>query len=770
MAQGPVWYRPRSVSPPAERQTAVARPPFSLPARILLILLVLFLPLVHSGSIADPFGLPKEALLHESAALLLLFALFGAGRGTARNTRPLALVAAAVVLLAAAGVATLVSANPRLAAEGWLNLAGLAIVAVAVARFVRTPGDALLLQGAALSGACLASLAALAQIFSPGFNWSIGSVSIVPPSPGGGTLGDPGLAAQFVLVAVPLGLGAAAIASGIARLVCAAGLGILASLLLYAGRPEGWLVALWVVVLLAAIRLARATRAGSGWIDLTPDLGGGAVRGLLIIATVVILAVAVGRLPRPGGQPVAPLASVSLLAPTTGDVDKDRRAGTEGSGALLRLHPLGVGPGYFRHAFLEVAWTRVKESPFTLGHQAVHAGNSWLEAFAEYGLAGGLGLVAVMLLLLLQAARAALVDPGPWGTVGATAGGTILASGVIALYGSPFQEITPALMIALAAGLCIAAARGARDTASAGEERAPGRAPLPLRLAAFFLGIGCVAGGMALAATRYEASHLTLVAQALNGSGDFRGTERVLSQPAALRSPEHLPHVLLGQAALRNGAYSDASAAFGDTLRVSPWFIAARLGRAAAEEALGHYDKAADDLDAARRVWPQSYDVVMAQGRLDVRRGRLEQAATEFEEASKIDPSLGDSWFALGELYARRGDWDRAIESFHMVLEKNPRYPHINLKLGDGYEHRGMMEMAIGHMQREALFDERNPEPRLRMANIFHAQGQECEARQALEAARDLETDPQRRQVILDLIGKEDTLCRQITERKNRHR
>jgi tetratricopeptide (TPR) repeat protein len=757
------------VSLPAEPQTA-PRPPFSLPARVLLILLLLFLPLVHSGSIADPFGLPKETFLHESAALLVFFGLYGVARGAGRRARPTGLAAAVLVLLAAAGVATLVSANPALAAESWVTVASLAVVGAAVARFVRTPGDALLLQGAALGGACLTALVTLAQIFSPGFNVSIGPISIVPPSPGGGTLGDAGLVAQFVLLAIPLGLGAAALASGIARLLCAAGLGILASSLLYGGRPEGWVVAAWIVALLAAIRVARATGAGSGWTDLTPDLGGGAVRGLLVIAAVVILAVALGRLPREGGQPVAPLGGVSLLAPTSGDADKDRRAGTEGSFLLLRRHPLGSGPGYFRHALLEVAWS-VKDSPFTLGHQAVHAGNSWLEAFAEEGVAGGLALAAVVLLLLLQAARAGLGDPGPWGTVGATAGATLLASAVVALYGSPFQEITPQLLIAAAAGLCVAAARGARPAATA-EERAKAASPAPpvVRLAAVALGVGCLAGGALLAASRYDASRQTLFGQALLGAGDFKGAQRVLSQPAALRSPEHLPHVLLGQAALRTGAYADASAAFGETLVRSPWFIAARLGRAAAEEALGHYDKAAQDLDAARHLWPQSYDVAMAQGRLDVRRGRLEAALSEFQEASKIDMSLGDAWVALGDLYARNADWDRAIESYHMCLDKNPRYPHINLKLGDAYEHRGMMEMALGHMQREALFDDRAPEPRLRMANIFHAQGQECEARQALEAARDLETDPQRRQVILDLIGRTDVLCRETTDRKNRHR
>jgi tetratricopeptide (TPR) repeat protein len=755
------------VSVPAEASPSVFRPPFSLPARIVLGLLLLFLPLVHSGSIADPFGLPKETFLHEAAAVLLFFALFGAGRGERRSGRPV-LPVAALVLLAAAAAATCLSANPALAAEGLLSLVSLVIVGAAVARFVRTPGDALLLQGAALGGACLAALIALAQIFSPGFNWSLGSLSIVPPSPGGGTLGDPGLLAQAVLLAVPMGLGAAALASGIARLLCAAGLGLLASSLLYAGRPEGWLAALWIVVLLAAVRVARATRAGSGWTDLTPDLGGGAVRGTLVIATVVILAVAVGRLPRPGGQPVAPLQGVSLLAPTTGDADRDRRAATEGIPALLRLHPEGVGPGYFRHAFLEVAWTGVKESPFTLGHQAVHAGNSWLEAFAEYGVLGGLALLALFVLLLLRAARGALRDPGPWGTAGATSGATLLAAGVLALLGSPFQEITPALLFAVAAGLAVAAARGARYDASDEPTSRVARGTLVWRMGALLLGIGLFATGAVLAVSRYDASRLTLAGQALVGANDFPGAQRVLSQPAALRSPEHLPHVLLGQAALRTGAYGEASAAFGETLRRSPWFISARLGRAAAEEALGHYDKAAEDLEAAQRLWPGSYDVRMAQGRLDVHRGRLEQALGDFEVASKIDASPGDAWFALGDLYARRGDWDRAIESFHMCLQKNPRFPHINLRLGDAYEHRGMMEMALGHMQREATFEERAVEPRLRMANIFHAQGQECEATQALEAARDLETDPQRRQVILDLITKTDALCRQMTARKNR--
>jgi len=52
-----------------------------------------------------------------------------------------------------------------------------------------------------------------------------------------------------------------------------------------------------------------------------------------------------------------------------------------------------VGPGAWRHAFLEVAWTAVPSSPFSLSHQAVHAGQAFLEAGAELGSLAFLALV-----------------------------------------------------------------------------------------------------------------------------------------------------------------------------------------------------------------------------------------------------------------------------------------------------------------------------------------------------------------------------------------
>jgi tetratricopeptide (TPR) repeat protein len=617
----------------------------------------------------------------------------------------------------------------------------------------------------------LAAVASLAQILRPGFNLMIGSISIVPPAPAGGTFGDPGLLAQALLLALPLAVGAAALCGGALRLVLGGWIGILSAALLYGGKPEGWLVAAFVVALLLVVRVARSALAGNPWTDLVPDPGGPTVRTILAAGAGLALVLAAARLPGmgTGGAAPAPLEHVGLLAPTTGDVTADRAAGIRGSLALLGRHPLGVGPGAWRHAFLEVAWTAVPSSPFSLSHQAVHAGQAFLEAGAELGSLAFLALVALLVVVLGRAFRAALRDGGAWGSIGLTSCIAILTGAIVACYGSPFQEAAPAALFAFACGLGLAAWQRV-SAASEAEEAAGGFASgrrRALRLAAGLVAVVTLAAaGLLILPSRVAAARLTREAQGLHGAGDARGALQLLTSPVERRAADHLPHALRGQAALRVGAWQDASDAFADTLKRSPSFVSAHLGRAAAEEMLGHYDRSAAELDEASRIWPDSYDILMARGRLDMRRGRVEQAMADYQEAAKAGPKMGDPWFALGEILLRRGDNDRAIEAFHLCLEKNPRFPHINLNLALAYEKRGMNDMALTHLQREAALDDRAIEPRLRMANLFHAEGRDCDAKDALGVARDLETDPARRATLLGLIDQMDASCRLEQKRR----
>src|SRR3989338_4760432 len=133
----------------------------------------------------------------------------------------------------------------------------------------------------------------------------------------------------------------------------------------------------------------------------------------------------------------------------------------------------------------------------------------------------------------------------------------------------------------------------------------------------------------------------------------------------------------------------------------------------------------------------------------------------------QINPGLADTYFRMGEIFLRRNQVDEAIEAFRVCGMKNPKYPRMHLRLGDSFFQNGLQEMALRYYQAAAGIDDKSVEVRLRIANTFHALGQPCEAREALEAARDLETDTARRETILDLIKKTDADCRKQARRSS---
>src|SRR5262249_52682693 len=133
--------------------------------------------------------------------------------------------------------------------------------------------------------------------------------------------------------------------------------------------------------------------------------------------------------------------------------------------------------------------------------------------------------------------------------------------------------------------------------------RRAGAAAVALGAVALILGV--------LLVDRFRASMWTLQGQGAFYAGEYKAALQADSQPPVLRSPEHLPRVQAGSSCLRLGRYDDAVREFGATLRRSPYFIAAYLGRAAAEEEQGHWDLADADYLAAARIWPKNSDIYM---------------------------------------------------------------------------------------------------------------------------------------------------------------
>ncbi len=720
------------------------------------------IPLVHSGSIVEPFFFPKMLVIVATAFALGILAIACYLYGDLHpgpTSFPLWL-GVGVVLLHAVAIGT--ADNRTLALWGTLDIAAGVVVFWGVARFFRSPDQAATVLIAYLAGTTLAACGALAQVFIPGAHLFAGPVSILPPSQGGSTLGDTGLLAECLILALPLGVGAAALVSGWRRVACGVAIGIVSAAILFTGRPEGWIVALLSAGLLILTRVVQALQSERGWRALRPDPAGHSLWAGLsaLIILLIILSVSRWTALGPTGTPTAPLQGATLLSPTTGDPDLDRSAAVRGSLALIRAHPLGVGPDNWRHAFLEVAWTKIDDSPFTLSHQAVHAGNNFLEIAAESGAIGGLGFLALVVILLAQAGLAAGRGPLPWRQVGLATFNAASAVVFMALLGAPFEEPTPSFVFWVAAGLTQAALAG-----SSRREELPSilsvepREPLPRRLrrrrlaAAAGLAVLALAGLVGWAATdRYRAGRQALVAQAAYLGGNYEAALRRLGQPALRRSPDPVHSARAGSSYLRLGFPKLAVREFTETLERSPHFIAAHLGRAMAHEELGRYDLAEEDLGRALAIWPGNIETLLARARLNTTRGRLDDAIQNYMDIARADPDLAEPFFRAGMIFMRRNQLDEAIQAFRLARQKNPRYPRLALELGNALYRKGFLEMALRQYQMAAGQDPRNVETRLKIANTHHALQQPCDALQALEAARDLETDGTQRGRILDLI------------------
>jgi len=725
-------------------------------------------PLLYCSRLADPFGLPKRALILAAAiALGALATLRPSAREPARLSAPVLLPAA--LFLAVAAIACCRAANLGLALWGLLDLAAGVLLLAGMIRCVRDLDDVRLVFRSYLVAAALAGLASLLQIFVPGgqASWLAG---VLPPNRGGSTLGDAALVAQCLILALPIGVGAAALSSGRWRLVCGGLLGIVAATLVFIGRPEGWMGAAAALAIVVLTRIAQAAGRGRRWSDLVPDLSGDGLRAFLVGALVLLVIVTISRFTAlyPGGRPVTPLAGVSLLSPTTGDARADRAAATAGTLTLLRRHPLGVGPGCWRHAYLEVAWQKPGGTPFTLSHQAVHPGNSFLEMTAETGVLGGVVFVLVVLLVLAQSLLATWRAGPPWDGAAAAALGAIGALVVMSFFGAPFDEPTPSLVFWIAAGVAHASSarlRGATGLLRLALPRElPGAPRLPFTgRAAPIAGVAWLAGITALGflvGDRTRASMLSLDGQGAFYSGQYEAAVLAFGRPAVRRSPDHLPRVLMASAYLRLKLYTLAAQEFGETLERSPYFVSAYLGRAAAWEALGLWDRSDADYQAALRIWPGNPDILLGLARLDTERGRLDAALDDYRQVMKINPELADAYFQMGEIFLRRKQLDEAIEAYRVCGMKNPKYPRMHLRLGDAFFQKGLQQMALRYFQAAAAEDDKDVDARLRLANAYHALGQPCDAKEALEAARALEIDTGRRQEIQDLLRTIETQCR----------
>lgn len=109
-------------------------------------------------------------------------------------------------------------------------------------------------------------------------------------------------------------------------------------------------------------------------------------------------------------------------------------------------------------------------------------------------------------------------------------------------------------------------------------------------------------------------------------------------------------------------------------LDINPNFYTALLNRAAANEALGYYDDAADDLDRAAVLLPGNMTVVRNKAVVDFKRFYFNDAIKGFTEVLYNNPNDAKTYYARGMSSRMLGRYANALSDFNMAVQIDPRY------------------------------------------------------------------------------------------------
>lgn len=209
----------------------------------------------------------------------------------------------------------------------------------------------------------------------------------------------------------------------------------------------------------------------------------------------------------------------------------------------------------------------------------------------------------------------------------------------------------------------------------------------------------------------------------------------------ALAREPRLAEALLDRAgiAARRGRFADAladaerAAALKGHL-VDAWFLAA-----AAAEALGDIDRAADALEEALDRFPAHRKVRVNRANLRRRTG----SAHAFADAGRLvalEPGAAASWITLGAVALHDGDPHASLAAYRLADRLAPDNPAVLYSLASVHEALGEAEAAVAVQRRAAEVDPEMPANWVKLSRLElaagHVERAEAAAREAIRRGR----------------------------------
>ena len=184
--------------------------------------------------------------------------------------------------------------------------------------------------------------------------------------------------------------------------------------------------------------------------------------------------------------------------------------------------------------------------------------------------------------------------------------------------------------------------------------------------------------------------------------------------------------------------FEDAIAAYDQTIRLKPDFVAAYNNRGIAKDKLGRLKDAIADYNQAIQLKPDLAEAYSNRGTTKYRLGHYEDAIADYNQAIQMKPDYAGAYSNRGNAKSDLGRHEDAIADYNQAIQLKP-------DLAEAYSNRGTTKYRLGHYE-DAIADynqaiQMKPDYAEAYSNRGTAKGKLGridEARQDFEKARDL--------------------------------
>ena len=194
----------------------------------------------------------------------------------------------------------------------------------------------------------------------------------------------------------------------------------------------------------------------------------------------------------------------------------------------------------------------------------------------------------------------------------------------------------------------------------------------------------------------------------------------------------------LGNAWSRQGQFAEALKSFSEALRFNPGFADAYNGAGFSLANLNRPAEAAEQYAAALRLKQDFPEAHFNFASLLETQGKLKEAEQHYRDALRFRPGLAEARTALGLLFVRQGKAAEAVEQFTVVVQLRPEDPDAHLRLGVALSNQQKVESAVTEFRETLRLRPETPAALVALATVLatHPNIQYRNGKQAVEYAR----------------------------------